>query len=398
MVDDEPDMIWAIKNVLMAEGHSVISVNSGAEALEKVSNTSLDLVLLDFRLPEMDGIQILERIRQIQPNLPVIMLTGYGGIEEAVQAIKLGASHYLSKPFDNTQLIESVNKALQMNVLKSGGVFGKRLAEKIEKPKSFNSPVPLKQRKTILPDFWPKAVGVALLLFFLGGGFYLWKSKGRSPNREFAISHSKVSGLAFSGSSLWVTDWFIEKIERYDLKGNQLSLTHSTHFPGVHLTGIAAGPDFIFTCDSWGKRILKHALDDGLTIVKSYPSPGPEPSGLFFDGKYLWSCDSKTRKIYHHALDETLTVLEVYDTSAEFPIGLFHDGKNLWTASAVGTRIYKSYLSKRSNLSRAYIFKDSPDHKVISAFTMKDGFFWIAYEDVGAIFLKNPSYLEEAAL
>ena len=393
VVDDEPDMIWAIKNVLLAEGYSVDSVNSGEEALNKINNSPLDLVLLDFRLPGMDGIQILEKIKQIKPALPVIMLTGYGGIEEAVQAIKLGASHYIPKPFDNNQLIESVNKALQMNTLKSGGIFGKRLAEKIEKPKSAAS-VPQEPRKTIFPGFLPKVIGAVFLFLFLGGGFYLWKSRGMS-SREFVISHSKISGLAFSGSALWVTDWFIEKIERYELKGNQLNLTRSFNFSGMHLTGIAAGPDFIFTCDSWGKKISKHILDDNLTIVKSYPSPGPEPSGLFFDGKYLWSCDSKTRKIYCHALDETLTVLAIYDTSAEFPVGLIHDRKEIWIASSVGSKIYKSHLSKRSKVSRVYIFQDSPTDKAISAFTMKDGRFWIAYEDIGAIFLKNPSHLQE---
>src|SRR3989338_8048936 len=132
VVDDEPDMIWAITNVLLEENHSVVSVNSGEEAITKVKDASIELVLLDFRLPGMDGIQILERIRQMRPELPVIMVTGYGGIEEAVQSIKLGAAHYLSKPFDNSQLVESVEKALKMNALKSEGLFGKRLAEKMD--------------------------------------------------------------------------------------------------------------------------------------------------------------------------------------------------------------------------------------------------------------------------
>ena len=77
-------MIWALTNVLLSENHSVISVNSGEEALERIQQVAVDLVLLDFRLPEMDGIQILEKMKAMQPKLPVIMVTGYGGIEEAV--------------------------------------------------------------------------------------------------------------------------------------------------------------------------------------------------------------------------------------------------------------------------------------------------------------------------
>src|SRR3989344_3015287 len=205
VVDDEPDMIWAISNVLLSEGHSVVSVNSGEEALVKVKESPLDLVLLDFRLPGMDGIQILEKIKQIKPLLPVIMVTGYGGIEEAVQAIKLGASHYISKPFDNAQLIESVNKALQMDALRSEGLFGKRLAEKISPPKAERPSVQFQKKQSpVMKNILPLSVAAGLFALFFIGGLYFWDSKG-GTDREFAIGHSKVSGLAFSGSSLWGT-------------------------------------------------------------------------------------------------------------------------------------------------------------------------------------------------
>lgn len=393
VVDDEPDMIWAISNVLLSEGHSVVSVNSGEEALVKVKDLQLDLVLLDFRLPGMDGIQILERVKQMKPALPVIMVTGYGGIEEAVQAIKLGAAHYISKPFDNSQLVESVNKTLQMDALRSESLFGKRLAEKIS-PKTEMPAAPKRAPKLAWKNLAPVSAAMGLFIIFFVVGLFYWRMK-EATNREFPIGHSKVSGLAFSGSSLWVTDWFSEEIERFEWNGKNLALMNSVSFPGAHLTGIAAGENFIFTCDSWKKRISKHILGDRLTVVESYPSPGPEPSGLYFDGKYLWSCDGKTRKIYRHALDTELTVLESYATPAEFPVGLFHDGETFWTASAVGTKIYKNLLLERFKLDQAYIFEDSPAGKPISAFTVKDGRFWTAYEGVSKIFLKNPSRLKE---
>ena len=132
VVDDEHDMIWALTNVLLSENHTVVSVDSGEEALKKIEQTPLELVLLDFRLPGMDGIQVLEKIKLKKPELPVIMVTGYGGIEEAVQAIKLGATDYVSKPFDNDHLIEVINKALQIDTLKKGGLFEKRVVEKLE--------------------------------------------------------------------------------------------------------------------------------------------------------------------------------------------------------------------------------------------------------------------------
>ncbi len=396
VVDDEPDMIWAISNVLLSENHSVVSVNSGEEALAKVKDNSIDLVLLDFRLPGMDGIQILEQIKRLRPELPVIMVTGYGGVEEAVQSIKLGAAHYLSKPFDNDQLVEAVSKALEMNTLKSGGLFGKRLAEKM-------GPTPKEDKKPSAPSVSKKSknsvfplVAAAFILvgFFLGGIFY-FKAREAS-DREFVIAHSKVSGLAFSGNQLWVTDWFTQTIERYEFEGGKLTLIKTVTVPGAHLTGIAAGGGFLFTCDSWKKQIFKHVQDDRLTIAETYPSPGTDPSGLFFDGKYLWSCDGKTRKIYQHALDPTLTVLDTYDTAAQFPVGLYHDGGNFWTASAVGMKIYRNLLSERFRLDKTFTFDDAAViAKPISAFTVQDSRFWLAYEGINKIYLKNPKKLKE---
>src|SRR3989344_3377957 len=154
VVDDEPDMIWAISNVLLSEGHSVVSVNSGEEALVKVKESPLDLVLLDFRLPGMDGIQILEKVKQIKPELPVIMVTGYGGIEEAVQSMKLGAAHYIPKPFDNQHLIETVNKSLQLNTLKKEGLFGKRAVEKIEPRTPLQEKSQVQEKKKMISFRW----------------------------------------------------------------------------------------------------------------------------------------------------------------------------------------------------------------------------------------------------
>ncbi|OGR82174.1 MAG: hypothetical protein A2901_04270 [Elusimicrobia bacterium RIFCSPLOWO2_01_FULL_54_10] len=394
VVDDEPDMIWAITHVLLSEGHSVVSVNSGEEALVKVKDAAVGLVLLDFRLPGMDGIQILEKIKQARPELPVIMVTGYGGIEEAVQAIKLGAAHYISKPFDNSQLVESVNKALQVGTLKTEGLFGKRLAEKIApgKAKDILPKAPHKNQLW-LGNLVPWSAGITLFFLFFLGGIYFWKGAGAS-DKEFLIGHSKVSGLAFSGTTLWVTDWFTEQIERYAWDGKNLALAGSVILPGAHLTGIAAGPDFIFTCDSWKKQIHKHARGDRLTIIETFPSPGPEPSGLFYDGKYLWSCDGKTRKIYQHALDAALTVLAEYDSPAQFPVGLFHDGVTFWTAGAVGTKIYKNTLTERFKPEGAYAFKESPvPGKSVSAFTLHDGQIWATYEGINRIYRRNPKKL-----
>lgn len=394
VVDDEADMIWAITNVLLTQNHSVISVSSGEDAIQKVRETALDLVLLDYRLPGMDGVQILENIKQIKPELPVIMVTGYGGIEEAVQAIKLGAAHYLAKPFDNDHLIEVTNKALQLNLLKKEGVFGKRLVEKID-PKSVetrSAPPPPSRGSEAKPPApqgsgpWVKrAAGAALALMLIGtsGWFvYRWQQK-HADAVDYAIPHSHVSGLSMSGPYVWACDWFAQSVYKYERKDGGLTLIKNFTVPGSHFTGIAQAGEYLYTCDSWKRTIQRHAINESLTVDATFKSPGENPSGLYFDGEYLWSCDGNTKKIYQHALDAALTVLAEYESQSRFPIGLVRENDTVWYAG-VGGVLYGHRLSEGFKLESSLELtqKDQPS---ISSFTMKEGKTLVAYEGVGKL-------------
>jgi len=110
IVDDEPDMRLAIKNVLKIRGYDSIEAGDGKKAVELVEKENPDLVLLDIRLPGMDGVEALERIRKFNKKVPVVMITGYGHIQSAVDVMKLGAQEYLQKPFENAELIEVVRR------------------------------------------------------------------------------------------------------------------------------------------------------------------------------------------------------------------------------------------------------------------------------------------------
>src|ERR1700730_6575513 len=113
VIDDEADMRFAVRMLLERSGHSVVEAENGESALARIDEGRPDLVLLDMRLPGMDGIQILQKIREKQKDLPIIMVTGYGNVELAEQAIQLGADHYLSKPFHNKELIEVIQQILE---------------------------------------------------------------------------------------------------------------------------------------------------------------------------------------------------------------------------------------------------------------------------------------------
>jgi len=117
IVDDDKDFQFTVYNILKDEGYEVIVTNNGTGAFNKIKMTSPDLVLLDIKLPDMDGMKILERIKKTDKDLIVIMITGYGHINETVKAMKLGAFDYITKPFDNRELIIRIKKALQTQYL-----------------------------------------------------------------------------------------------------------------------------------------------------------------------------------------------------------------------------------------------------------------------------------------
>jgi len=114
IVDDEKNYPPILSAVLKEEGFETFTANSGPEALQILENSDVDLVLTDMKMPVMDGIELLEKVKMKDPKLPIIMMTAYGTVEKAVEAMQKGAYNYILKPFDNERLVIYVNKALEM--------------------------------------------------------------------------------------------------------------------------------------------------------------------------------------------------------------------------------------------------------------------------------------------
>lgn len=112
ILDDEADMLETCRRILAAAGHESIATTDPHEALELLERERPDLLLTDLRMPSMDGIDLLRRAHEIDPSLPVIMLTAYATIESAVATVREGAFDYLAKPFTLDQLVVSVERAL----------------------------------------------------------------------------------------------------------------------------------------------------------------------------------------------------------------------------------------------------------------------------------------------
>src|SRR5689334_9043470 len=113
VIDDERDIREMIAEALETEGYRIQQAETGARALEILSSQPVDLVLSDIQLPDMSGIDLAARIKAQQPELPVVMVTALAQADMAIEALKLGASDYVTKPFDLDTLSASIRNILQ---------------------------------------------------------------------------------------------------------------------------------------------------------------------------------------------------------------------------------------------------------------------------------------------
>jgi two-component system, NtrC family, response regulator AtoC len=118
VVDDEKLIRWSLKERLTREGHAITEAEDGASAAAALDAELPDLVLLDMKLPDTDGLTILRSVVEKAPQLPVIIITAYSTVDTAVEAMRVGAYDYISKPFDMDDLTITVNRALEASTLR----------------------------------------------------------------------------------------------------------------------------------------------------------------------------------------------------------------------------------------------------------------------------------------
>ena len=123
IIDDEEHLCWALGKGLRQEGYQVVTATRGKEGLEIIRNETPSLVILDLKMPEMDGLEVLVKAKDIIPQLPIIMLTAHGTINTAIEALKLGAVDYLTKPIDLDALKIIVEQALKISRLQEEVIF-----------------------------------------------------------------------------------------------------------------------------------------------------------------------------------------------------------------------------------------------------------------------------------
>ncbi|MCB4791177.1 MAG: response regulator [Elusimicrobia bacterium] len=384
VIDDEQGMRQVTAKILLQKGHNVLQAEDGMSAKQIFENETLDLVLLDIRLPDMDGVEVLSEIKQIKPDLPVIMLSGFGDVETAVELVRQGAFDYVSKPYKVDKLLSLVENALgQGNTTGSGG---KTDVEKNTQQKPAADKISIKQdiKKTAIKP--PLLFAVMAAFILLSGGFFSFKFLFNRPvpEKEFSIPYSNPSAICFYGENLWVSDLMEESIYKHSMD-DKLSIIVAYKLAGIQVNGIACDGNYLWTCNSFDQKIRKHKLDYNLSVVSTYNATGLSISGIYFDGTSLWSIDFQQGKINKHKIDD-LSIVNTYRSPAANPCGMFKKGGSFYVVDAGSNRIYKV---KGSNFSLEAVytldkFKNSRYHITAMAFDGKS--IWLCASGIQTIF------------
>lgn len=164
IVDDEQQLAEAFRKKLSREGFSVTVAFTAHEAISVMKKQTFDVCVLDIRLPDMDGVELLEALKKNEPNLEFIMLTGHASVDTAIQSMKLGAYDYLSKPCKLSELSTVIQKAYEKKSLKERNIVLQQQLQRVESHDTFiGVSEPMKEVKRLISLVAPSDVPVLVL-------------------------------------------------------------------------------------------------------------------------------------------------------------------------------------------------------------------------------------------
>ena len=136
IVDDEKDFVEALAERLVIRDYDATTSMDGRDAIEKAKRYNFDVVILDVKMPGMDGVEVLREIKGIKPLTEVIMLTGHATVDSAIEGMKLGAYDYLMKPCETEDLIDKIEKAYEKKIEHEKRIQDAKVKEIISSPRS----------------------------------------------------------------------------------------------------------------------------------------------------------------------------------------------------------------------------------------------------------------------
>ena len=141
IIDDEKAIRKTLSEILSFEGYKIDEASDGEEGLKRFSEKSYDLVLCDIKMPKLDGIEFLEKAKMLNPDIPIIMISGHGNIDTAVEAVKKGAFDYISKPPDLNRLLITLRNATEKQELVTQTKVLKRKVSKVQEMVGHSGPI-----------------------------------------------------------------------------------------------------------------------------------------------------------------------------------------------------------------------------------------------------------------
>jgi len=141
IIDDEKAIRKTLSEILSYEGYKIDEAGDGEEGLKKVKEKEYDVILCDIKMPKIDGIEFLEKAKEIGPDIPIIMISGHGTIETAVEAVKKGAYDYISKPPDLNRLLITIRNAMDKTTLVAETKVLKRKVSKVQEMVGSSAPI-----------------------------------------------------------------------------------------------------------------------------------------------------------------------------------------------------------------------------------------------------------------
>ena len=153
IIDDERAIRKTLAEILSYEGYKIDEAENGEEGLKKFNSATYDVVLCDIKMPKMDGIEFLEKARAVNPDVPIIVISGHGNIETAVDAVKKGAFDYISKPPDLNRMLITLRNALDRQTLVTETKVLKRKVSRVQE--IVGSSIPIQKIKDTIDKVAP---------------------------------------------------------------------------------------------------------------------------------------------------------------------------------------------------------------------------------------------------
>lgn len=136
IIDDEPDMLDMLEMIITDKTpHEVVTTNNPLELPQLLQQYNFNLVITDLKMPSMDGIEVIDAVKNFDPDIPVVMITAFGTIESAEEAVRKGAYDFITKPFRKEQILVAINRALEwQRMIKENKELKRQMQEAAAKP------------------------------------------------------------------------------------------------------------------------------------------------------------------------------------------------------------------------------------------------------------------------